>query len=86
MISPRLIVRLLIGALGLPIVICVLLGLVHLLDAMQDQGGAVVVGRFALVAGVIWVVDLIALIILQALQTAFLNNANRDEDAKSHEK
>jgi uncharacterized membrane protein len=66
-ISPRTIVWLLIGALGLPIVLCVLLGLARLLEAMQDQSGAVVVGRFALAVGVLWVVDLIALLILQTI-------------------
>jgi hypothetical protein len=78
-ISPRLIVRLLIGALGLPIVLCVLLGLARLLDAMQDHDGAVAVGHFALAVAVLWVVDLIALVIVQAIQSVGSHSSKDDE-------
>ena len=69
MIPPRVIVWLLVGALGLPIVLCVLVGLAHLLEAMQDQAGAAAVARFALAIGVLWVLDLVALLILQAIRS-----------------
>jgi hypothetical protein len=79
-ISQRLLVWLIVAALGLPIVLCVLLGLAKLLDAMQDADGAVGVGRFALAIGVLWVIDLVALVILQAVQAAA--SAQKSDDEK----
>jgi hypothetical protein len=79
-ISQRWTVWLIVGALGLPIVLCVLLGLANLLGAMQDAAGAVVVNRFALAIGVLWVIDLIALVILQAIQSAAAAQRHSNDD------
>jgi hypothetical protein len=68
-ISQRVILGLIVGAVGLPIVICVLLGLSYLLAAMNDVAGAQCVGRFCLAAGVIWVVDLVALLVVLAVHS-----------------
>ncbi len=45
MISQRAVVGLIVGALGLPVALCVLYALVQLLEAMQDFAGADVVRR-----------------------------------------
>ncbi len=69
MISQRAILGVVIGAVALPIVICVLLGLSHLLLAMQDQAGARALSRFCLAAGVLWVIDLIALLVVLGINS-----------------
>ncbi len=69
MISPRAVVWLIVGALGLPIVLCVLLGLARLLEMMQDQAGAYCLGRVSLAVAVVWVIDLIALVVIQAINS-----------------
>jgi hypothetical protein len=68
-IPQRAILGLIVGALGLPIVICVLLGLSYLLTAMNDQAGAVAVGRFCLAAAALWAINLIALVIAFAINS-----------------
>lgn len=67
MLSRRLLAPLLIGALLLPIVILVLVGLARLFAAMGDERGATAVDYVALGVAVVWVVDLIALVLAQAL-------------------
>ncbi|MBX9787765.1 MAG: hypothetical protein K2Y37_02525 [Pirellulales bacterium] len=58
------------AALTLPIVCIVLVGLGRLLGAMGDTAGAAAVDRFALAAGVLWVLALIGLVLLLAVARA----------------
>lgn len=48
----------------LPIVLAVVLGVARLLAAMQDASGAAVLDRIALAAGILWAVDLVALVLV----------------------
>ncbi len=70
MLLQRFLVGLLIGALGLPIMLCVLAGVGRLLIAMQDAAGAEVVGRVNLGLFILWVIDLVGLVIVQAIQNS----------------
>ena len=63
----RLLLPLLLGALLLPIVLCIMLGLGRLLAAKGDAAGAAVADRLALAGGVVWAALLILMIIVQAL-------------------
>jgi hypothetical protein len=63
----RILVGLLVGALGLPILMCVLFALGRLLAAMQDAVGADAVGRISLALYVLWAADLIGLVVIQAI-------------------
>ena len=74
MIPQRAIVGLIVGALALPIVLCVLYALGRLLEAMQDHVGAAILDRMALVLFALWAIDLIALLIITAI-----NSLNRDQ-------
>jgi hypothetical protein len=74
----RLIVGLLIGALGLPILLCVLFAVARLLDGMQDVAGAAAIGRVGLGLFILWAVDLIGLVIVQAIHSTA--GANRPPD------
>jgi hypothetical protein len=65
----RILVGLLLGALGLPILICVLLAVGRLLTAMQDPVGAESVGRVNLALFILWAADLIGLVVVQAIQS-----------------
>lgn len=69
MVSRRWLTQLLVAALLLPIVICVLIGVARLLAGMADTSGAAVLDYLALGAAIVWLVDLIALLILLALDT-----------------
>jgi hypothetical protein len=69
MITPRALVWLIVGALGLPIAICVLLALQKLLEAMKDDAGAYGLGRVGLALFVVWLIDLIALSIVTAINS-----------------
>ena len=44
MITPRAVVGLIVGALGMPIGMCVLFALSRLLDAMKDESGSARLG------------------------------------------
>jgi hypothetical protein len=68
-IPPRAVVWLIVGALGLPIALCVLMGLAWLLRMMQDEAGAACLGRVATGLAIAWVVDLIALVVIQAINS-----------------
>lgn len=57
---------LLVVALVLPIALAVLLGVSALLGAMGDALGARVLGWIGLALGVVWMVDLVCLVIVQA--------------------
>jgi hypothetical protein len=69
---------LLLLALALPIVVVVLTGIGRLLDAMADPVGAEAVGRIALGATIVWIVDLVLLVVAQALG-ALLDRPRSDE-------
>ncbi len=69
MITKRVVAWLLVGALGLPIVLCLLFALAQLLGAMQDAAGALAVLRVCLGLGVLWVVNLVALVIVPAVNS-----------------
>ena len=67
---PRIVVSiLLIVAIVLPIAICVVVGVAALLSAMDDAAGATVLGRLALAGGVLWAINLICLVLIQAVNT-----------------
>ena len=60
---------LVIAALALPILVCVLVGVARLLNALGDAAGGLVVDRIALAGGIVWIVDLICLVIVLAIIT-----------------
>jgi uncharacterized membrane protein len=74
----RLVIGLLIGALGLPILLCVVFAVARLLEGMQDKDGAAALGRIGLGLFILWVADLIGLVVVQAIQS--LGGANRPPD------
>jgi len=65
----RAIVWLLVAALGLPIAMCVLYALARLLEAMKDETGANALGYVNLGLLALWVIDLVALVIVQAVNS-----------------
>ena len=65
---PRSAVLFLIGGLTIfPIFIAVIWGVSVLLAKMGDATGGVVMGYVAMAAGILWAVDLIALVLVQAI-------------------
>ncbi len=60
-------VSLVVAALALPIVSLILSAAGQLLAAMQDAAGARVLARLSLAAGLVWLMALVALVIVQAL-------------------
>jgi hypothetical protein len=74
----RLLVGLRIGALGLPIVLCVLMAAARLLEGMQDAPGAAALARISLACYILWAIDLIGLIIVQAMHA--LAGSDRKDD------
>ncbi|HTQ39507.1 MAG TPA: hypothetical protein VMJ32_10790 [Pirellulales bacterium] len=72
MIPQRAVAWLIVGALGLPIAMCLLFALARLLEAMQDQAGADVLGRINLGLFVLWAINLVGLLIAGAINS--LNN------------
>ncbi|HEV2973188.1 MAG TPA: hypothetical protein VGY55_24695 [Pirellulales bacterium] len=79
MLLQRLIVGLLVGALGLPILLCVLFAVGRLLDGMQDAVGAAALSRIGLGFFVLWIVDLVGLVVVQAIQSAGRPNRPPDD-------
>jgi hypothetical protein len=69
LISYRAIILLLGGALGLPVAMCVLYGLARLLETMQDEAGAFMLGRINLILMALWIIDLVALVVVQAIRS-----------------
>jgi hypothetical protein len=65
----RLVVGLLLAALGLPILLCVVFAVAKLLEGMQDAVGAVALERVALGLFILWIADLIGLVIVQAIHS-----------------
>ena len=69
MIPQRVIAWLIVGALGLPVALCVLFALARLLEAMQDFSGADVLGRVNLGLFALWTINLVALLIVAAINS-----------------
>jgi len=65
----RAILWLLVAALGLPIAMCVLYALARLLEAMKDEAGANALGGVNMALFALWVIDLVALVIVQAINS-----------------
>ena len=73
------ILRLLLVAIGLPILMCLLFGLSYLLAALGDDGGSVVVVRTNLALGVLWVFDILLLVIALAFAAVVDSAPVREE-------
>lgn len=69
MIRQRVVVGMIVGAVGLPIGMCVLYALARLLEAMQDFAGADVLGRVNLGLFAVWTINLVALLIASAINS-----------------
>jgi hypothetical protein len=69
-----------IASLGLPIVICVLVGMARLLAAMEDATGAAVVDRLALACGIAWVLTLVVLLIGAAIRSLEIPRRPHDDE------
>jgi len=69
LIPQRAVFAVLLAAVLLPITICVVLAVAVLLDRMGDTFGGVLLDRLAILRGIVWVVDLISLVLLQAVGT-----------------
>lgn len=63
----KILTFLLIAAVLTPIFVIMLLGVGRLLSAMQDAGGALLLDRLALLLAVAWAVDLVAIVLLLAI-------------------
>jgi hypothetical protein len=66
-ILQRATVGLIVAALGLPIAMCVIYALARLLESMQDLSGADSLGRVNLGLFVLWAINLVALVIISAI-------------------
>ena len=69
LIPHRFVFVLIATAILLPITICVVFGVAALLDAMGDSMGGVVLYRIALGCGILWGIDLICLVLAQAISS-----------------
>lgn len=70
----------LIAAVLLPVVVAVVLGLGALLAAVGDAPGAVVCRRLGLVAGVLWLVALVATTVASGI--AAIESASRGDEPR----
>lgn len=77
LVPTSVVLLLLVGALMLPVAISILFGLGRLLGAMGDSAGGTVLGWIALAAGVLWILDLICLVLVQAINS--LGGGDRGE-------
>jgi hypothetical protein len=60
---------LIVVTIFLPIILCVVLGVAALLGAMGDTTGGLVLHRIALAGGILWIIDLIGLVLVLAIDT-----------------
>jgi len=67
LVPRRLVLTLIVAATLLPIILCVVLGVAGLLDAMGDSLGGLVLRRIALGGGILWTIDLICLVLVLAI-------------------
>jgi hypothetical protein len=74
-------VALLVVALVLPIALVLVLGVSALLGAMGDVLGARVLGWIGLAVGVVWLVDLVCLVLMQAWGSLLDRPANDQESS-----
>jgi hypothetical protein len=58
---------LVVAGLLLPMMICIVMALAVLLDAMKDATGGWVLRYVAVVGGGLWVIDLVAIVFVQAI-------------------
>ncbi len=63
----RVLLFLTAAALFLPVGTIVLWGLAQVLGKMGDASGGVVVGRVALACGILWALDVVFLVLVQAI-------------------
>jgi hypothetical protein len=76
---PRgVVLLLLVVAVLLPVGVCVILALAALLQAMGDVVGARVIAYVAWALGAAWLIDLIGLVVLLAVQS-LLDGPDREE-------
>jgi len=68
-ISAKVLFPLVIAGLMLPMMICIVVGLASLLTAMGDGNGGAALRYVALAGGVVWVVDLLAIVLVQAIDS-----------------
>jgi len=68
-ISQRIVLLLVAGGVVLPITVCVVLGLGRLLAAMGDAEPGRVVDWIAAAFGVLWLVDVVCLILVLAINS-----------------
>ena len=76
-------IALLAGGVLFPITLGVVLGIGGVLKAMGDVAGSVVLNRIGLALGILWVLDLIALVLLQGLNNLISNHKNGDPTDES---
>ncbi len=62
----------------LPVAICVILGLAGLLGATGDAAGSFVLGWIARGLGILWVLDLVVLLLVQAAASLLTRDEPRD--------
>lgn len=79
-IPSRILLLAIAAALVIPIGICILLGLGRLLGAMDDASGSRVLDWIALAAGAIWLLDLICLILAQAINSVAESGGPSEEE------
>lgn len=82
---PAILLPLAAIAAVLPIAIVVLLALGRLVGAMGDVSGQVALDWVALAIGAVWVVDLIALVVLQSLHTAISDRGGKSPQGNASE-
>ena len=68
-ILSRLLTPLILAGVLLPITLCVILGVAALLAQMGDSAGGAVLNRIALAGGILWVIDLICLVLILAIDS-----------------
>ena len=67
-VSSIVLLALTVAGLALPIMICIVLALAALLPVMGDKVGGMVLRYVALAGGVVWVLVLVGLVFVQAIQ------------------
>jgi len=80
LVSRRWLIQLLVAAILLPIVICVLVGVARLLAGMADASGAQVLDYLALGVAIVWVIDLLAILILLAIDSVSRGEGPVDDE------
>jgi hypothetical protein len=68
MVPQRYLLALVISALALPVVVTVIAGAALLLGGLGDETGAAVLRFFAVGAGAVWLIGLVALVLILAVQ------------------